>query len=152
MTGGPYPEVVCCVDRTEPSRVVESKAAALSRALGSRLRILHVMRPALSFVGGVTTRSKPSDALESELRDEAAAWLAERADADDGAELTLLEGAVPGEAICEWADRNPASVLVAGQCEKRHPRALGSTATYLSMHAPCDVLLVDASGGDAGGE
>ncbi|MDH3227242.1 MAG: universal stress protein [Thermoleophilia bacterium] len=148
MKGAPYPYIVCCVDRSEPSRVVEARAVALARGLGAQLRMLHVMRPARSFAGGVTARSKPTATLEGELRGEAAAWLLKHAGVEDGAELTLLEAALPGEAICEWAERHPVSVLVAGQCEKRYPRALGSTATYLSMHAPCDVLLVDASGGD----
>jgi len=146
VTGDPYPSIVCCVDRTEASRVVELRAVALARALQAGLRMLHVMRPPLSFVGGVTTRSKPPATLQGELRGETAAWLLKHAGAEYGAELTLLEGAFPGEAICDWAELHPASVIVAGRSEKGHPRALGSTATYLSLHAPSDVLLVDTRG------
>ena len=36
-------------------------------------------------------------------------------------------------------------LLVAGRSERRGLRSLGSTATYLSANAPCDVLLVDVS-------
>ena len=143
MTPGPYPDIVCCVDRSEASQVVELRAVALARSLRARLRMLHVMRPPRSFVGGVTTRSKPTATLEGELRGEAASWLLKHAGVEYGAELALLEAAFPGEAICDWAERHPASVIVAGRSERGHPRALGSTATYLSLHAPCDVLLVD---------
>jgi nucleotide-binding universal stress UspA family protein len=143
VTSEPYPDIVCCVDRSEASRVVEMRAVALARSLRARLRMLHVMRPPLSFSGGVTSRSKPVATLEGELRGEAAAWLLKHAGVEYGAELALLEAAFPGEAICDWAVRHPVSVIVAGRSEKGHPRALGSTATYLSMHAPCDVLLVD---------
>ena len=65
-------------------------------------------------------------------------------------EISLLEASFAGEAICDWATKHPVTVLVAGRNEKHHFWDLGSTATYLSGHAPCDLLLVDATADGTG--
>jgi K+-sensing histidine kinase KdpD len=74
MTGGPpYEAVACCVDRSEQSEAVEARASTLAEALGIPLWLVHVMKPAEAFTGGVTTRSVPMEELEGQLRGEAAA-------------------------------------------------------------------------------
>ena len=58
------------------------------------------------------------------------------------AEPVLLQGAHAGEAVCAWAADEGCDLLVAAPHSGRLRRTtVGSFAGYVSVHAPCSVLL-----------
>lgn len=62
----------------------------------------------------------------------------------EGATLQLVEGDDPAHALCEFAVKVDADVLVIGSSEKSFLRRLlvGSVMNHLVHHAPCPVLVV----------
>ena len=68
-------------------------------------------------------------------------WLAGIAKSVEGAEPVLLSGH-PGAAVCEWATRSDADLLVTSAHRGFVKRlALGSFAAYIAYHASCPVLV-----------
>jgi universal stress protein A len=141
MGAAGYTHVVCCADRRESFEGIEARAARAAALEGARLSIVHVVNPSMLIMGDSQSGQPLGGSTESRLKD-AESWLDECASRNPSSEGVILEGANAGEALCEWADKNDASLLVVGQREGDIMANLGSTANYLVRHAPCDVLVV----------
>jgi len=92
----------------------------------------------------VTSRGDLDAAVETSGDRLAAEHLVTTADALglDGAELMAVVGA-PGPAICQAAERLPATVVVIGTSGRSGLRRamMGSTSDHVVRHAPCPVLV-----------
>ncbi|MDH3227510.1 MAG: universal stress protein [Thermoleophilia bacterium] len=140
-----YTHVVCCVDGTDSSKSVEARAARAADLEGARLSVVHVVSPSMVVVGDSRSGKPVGGSTEARLQD-AQKWLDERASRDPSSAGVIIQSANAGEALCEWAKKNGASLLVVGQREGSILENLGSTANYVVRHAPCDILVVH--GGD----
>ncbi len=133
---GPYPHIACCLDESPGSHRALLEARRL-RAFGpGRLTIVHV-RPS-PIVYGESLALPPVDDLTAA----ASTWLNAQLEHVAGAESVLLSGHAGG-AVCDWALTAHPDLLIAGAHRGRLARlALGSFASYVAYHAPCNVLLV----------
>lgn len=142
--------ILACLDLTPLSEAVAEAAAALARATGARLTLLHAARtePVLSS-GGVGPsmghRVPPSDLLERRAKMER--WVerlrTEGANADGG---VLLCDEAPERFLVEEANALGATYLVIGsQGYGRVSEALvGSVTADVIRHARIPVLVVPA--------
>lgn len=107
------------------------------RELGpGRLSLVHVAPSPVIY--GESLGPPPEEVVSTAASD----WLAGFAKSVEGAEPVLLSGH-PGAAVCEWAERSDADLLVTSAHRGFVKRlALGSFAAYLAYHAPCPVLVV----------
>jgi len=142
---GSYERVACCVDLTERSRLVQARAAEVADMAGARLSIVHVTPPIATAPSGVIPTKSLGPGTAIDIRASLDAWIEELASHDPDAEAELVEGLGVGETLCEWSETNGISLMVLGSREGGVASALGSTASYMVRHAPCDVLIVRPS-------
>jgi nucleotide-binding universal stress UspA family protein len=142
MSIGSYERVACCVDLTDRSRLVQARAAEVADMAGARLTIVHVTPPPATAPSGVIpTSTTPAGAIV-DMHAHLDSWIEELASRDADADAVLIESLDVGHALCEWAEEDGISLIVMGAREGGAVTKLGSTATYMARHAPCDVLIV----------
>lgn len=128
MTAGPQPprRIAACVDDDEASDLALGEGARIRALTGGRLVALHA--------------APGADPAPPE-------WLRRRARGAPGAEpLTIPDRGHPAAAVCDWAEREGADLLVVAPHEGRAARLLlGSFASHLVHHAPSPVLVARPS-------
>ncbi len=140
MTGN-YNKIGCCIDDSEAATAAAGLAHLVARATGGQLLLVHVAPTPEAWLGGTEGWSTASLDAEASIREQAGAFLADQAQRID-AEPVLLQGAHAGEAVCAWATDAGCDLLVAAPHSGRLRRAtVGSFAGYVSVHAPCSVML-----------
>jgi nucleotide-binding universal stress UspA family protein len=142
MSNRGFERVACCVDLTERSRQVQARAAAVAAMAGAELTIVHVAPPPATAPSGVIPSVTTPAGTTIDIHASLDAWLEQLASRDPYARAELIEGLGVGETLCAWADSNRISLIVVGSREGGVAASLGSTASYLVRHAPCDVLVV----------
>ncbi|MDX6233437.1 MAG: hypothetical protein QOH68_2461 [Nocardioidaceae bacterium] len=144
-----YKNVVVGTDGSETAERAVADAAELAAASGARLIVVTAFTPAHDHEAGARAQAAPDD-----IR-----WmLADRNQAEEkarhGRELAKAAGA--GDVVVQTADGDPSDVLLAAAEDfgadlivvgsKGLTGAsrfiLGSVASGVSHHAPCDVLVV----------
>ena len=140
MTGD-YRKIGCCIDDSSAATGAAGLASLVARSTGAQLLLVHVApTPEAALVGMQGWSDAALDAEEA-IRTQVGALLREQAE-KIGAEPVLLQGAHAGEAVCAWATDEGCDLLVAAPHSGRWRRAaMGSFAGYVSVHAPCSVLL-----------
>jgi len=140
----PIETILVPVDFSPASRAAVVKAAALSKAIGGRLRLLHVVEiPSLPSIYGqplsfdlteITTRSLT--AMEDLVAD-----LQVETELETEAELLALPGHPATEIVAE-ATRSRAGLIVMPPHNRGHLGALltGRTTDQVVRRAPCPVL------------
>ncbi len=133
-----YKHIAVCVDRSDPAQAALKHAVALRDELGAeRLSVVHVAPWPMMYAGEAAGWAPDPSEIESA----AGSWLEEMTKTIPGSTSVLLEG-YPPVAVCDWAEENDVSVLIAASHRGLVERVLlGSFAGYLVRHAPCDVLL-----------
>ncbi|HKA13922.1 MAG TPA: universal stress protein [Myxococcota bacterium] len=140
-------------DFSEHARAALRMATDLARRFESRIHLLHVIQPPslayLAYGGAGTTVAEPVAMLE--LHQVAESALGEVAASIEGegprVEAHVVESASIPEAICEFAEKVAADLIVMGT----HGRTglahafLGSVAERTLRRAPCAVLTVRAN-------
>lgn len=145
--GTPYRHIGVCVSGGDADDRVLAHAAELRRATGAeKMSVLHVADippsvladPTLAGTGYGMTPYDPEPFVEGsrKLVEGMAATVPD-------ATAVLIEGGHAASAVCEWAERAGADLLVAGSHRGLWERVtLGSFASHLAHHAPCSILLV----------
>ena len=147
-----YQRILVPIDGSDASRQGLEQAMRLAKALGARLRLLHVMNQR-SWV----SPGSPPDVLRSvadELRGNAESLLHEAArsvrDRDIAVDTRLIEApdAEAGDYILSEARAWPAELIVCGTHGRRGIRRvlMGSDAEYVLRHSEVPVLLVHGQG------
>ena len=133
----------CCIDHSPAGRAVVAEGVRLRDAGGaSALCLVHALEPPAPLRAGPYTYVEPTEVVRSDE----GRWLDERAAAVPGATAVLLEGD-PAEAVCEWAARTGAGLLIVARRRGTVARALhGSFAGRVAQHAPCPVLVLRPPG------
>ena len=125
----PFGHIGCWVDGTASGAAALAMAVELWADANGRLSLLHATGP-----------SETRDAAG--LHDD---WLRGRGGALPGAEPVFLTGD-EGDAICDWAHREAADVIVVGAGAGRPPGlTAGRLVGQLLERAPCAVLVVDGA-------
>jgi universal stress protein A len=143
MSPDDYAHVACCVDRSEMSEPVQGRAAKIADLTGARLTLLHVITPSMVTIGDAG-----AERSAVERRKDAQRWLDGLVARYPTSTGVIIESGNIGEALDGWVAANDASLLIVGQREGDVLTALGSTASYVVRHAPCDVLVVNRGGRD----
>jgi nucleotide-binding universal stress UspA family protein len=134
----PYHSIICCVDGSDASDRALDEAVRLRRLGPGILQVVHV----LTIPGALAATPFAYTVPTPVLREEAERWLGDRLADVPEATAVYLEG-YPPQAICEWATKTGADLIVAAAHRGLVKRAmLGSFAAYVAYHAPCPVLLV----------
>lgn len=140
MTG--YRHLLLAVDLTEESRAVAEKGAALARAFGSELSVIHVIEPLSLAYGGDIPMDLSS--VQDQIHEQARAQLADFArDLGVPEDRQYLIFGRPESEIHRVARCREVDLVVVGS-HGRHGLALllGSTANGVLHGATCDVLAV----------
>ena len=138
-----YQNLLCLVDLSDENRVIVERAAELARHYGASLTLLHVVEPLPSYAANNIVL--PDDiAIEEQLTlsaKEALSKLTSEMGLDKA--TTLVEVGPTKNTILEITKDRKIDLIVIGR-HGRHgiARLLGSTATSVVHHAPCDVLTV----------
>ncbi len=145
-----YPNILVAIDGSDAARMGLAEAIRLAHALGSRIRLVHIVNktPWISPDVDRDVLQHLIDDLrgtgESLIRDATA----DVRDADIDADSRLIEalGADAGEIIVKEAASWPASLIVCGTHGRRglHRLLMGSDAEYIVRHGSVPVLLVRA--------
>lgn len=140
-----YREILLATDFSEPARHATEHAAALARAFGARLHLLHVVEE-MGYWEGFDLRHFPTPEVYEELRESARIALEdlrEEAAGPEGAETLVREGK-PSLEILRAAAEIPADVIVVGSHGQSGlaETLFGSTAEKVVRKAPCAVLVV----------
>jgi nucleotide-binding universal stress UspA family protein len=134
----PYAHIACCIEDSEGSAAALAEARRLRELGPGRLSLVHVASAGVTFGGGPEAPLAEAVGAYEASR----LWLDETASGVPGAEAVLLEGDPPS-AVVEWAGEEGPDLLVAASQRGFLERLLlGSFATYLTRHAPCNVLIV----------
>jgi nucleotide-binding universal stress UspA family protein len=152
--GPGYRRVACCIESSPASDAVVAEAVRLV-ADGGVLTLVHVVHTPVAVM------AVPVPDLGS-VRDDADRWMAERAErlraalaergTDAEVRTAILDGHA-GVAVCEWAGRAEADLIVAASHRGLFDRALlGSFAAYVAYHAPCAVHLARPGAGAGAAE
>jgi nucleotide-binding universal stress UspA family protein len=147
MAGPPgYERVACCIDDPEAGPAL-GEAVRIASLSAARLSLVHVAEPPGRFSGGRTAWTPPEDVLADEIAADARSWLERLAAGVGGAEVVVLQGFDPAEAILAWAGETRCDLLIV------HPhrrgvvhRVLGSVTARLAREAPCPVMVVPSQG------
>ncbi len=145
------------IDFSDVTEAVLARAAELGRALGARLRLLHVAAPEPDFVGFEVGPDSVRHSVAKELREDHRALQAHQdALRAQGLDATAL--LVPGsgaEKILEEAEQLGADMIVIGSHGHGalHALLVGSVCKGVLHGASCPVLVVPhpRSGGKAPG-
>jgi nucleotide-binding universal stress UspA family protein len=139
-------EIVVGVDSSDTARRAAEQAAELAHALGTTLHIVMSVKP-----GQGVNIAVGSDEFRTD-------WVTESLQFLDDLKLKLphdkitrstLEGD-PAKVLCDEARRLEARMIVVGNRRVQSAaRVLGSIASDVARHAPCDVLIVNTTGADA---
>jgi nucleotide-binding universal stress UspA family protein len=124
-------------------------AAALAKGSGAKLSVLSVYdydeikEPSLSPEMVVRYREDMMQRIDGSMEVKMKAFLAD-VEAMDLAITPMVRAGEPRKTIIEVAERWPADLLVIGAHSKRSVLdvMLGGTASYVSRHAPCPVIMV----------
>jgi nucleotide-binding universal stress UspA family protein len=138
--------IVVGVDGSDSSRLAAQRAAELVVHLGGRLHVLTAVdkadveecpdRPGASQV----TSGEVAEAIAADVANELRAVV-------PGVVSTVVQGR-PATALVEEARRVEASLIVVGNRRVQGiGRVLGSVATSVAAHAPCDVYIVKTVSG-----
>jgi nucleotide-binding universal stress UspA family protein len=125
--------VVCGVEDSAPSRAAAATAAALARATGARLQLVHVAGSTADAGAGRRLLQELAEALD-----------------DVEVECHAVGGGEPARQLALHAERAGARLLVVGQRGSSSGREalLGSVSARLAADAPCPVLVQpDAAAG-----
>jgi nucleotide-binding universal stress UspA family protein len=149
-----FKHIVVTTDLSPESYSAVSYAAHLAKGQGARLTVLHVPH-ALSLV--YTHFSPPVDMMniDEQIHDASLEaleeWVRRHLRRFDKVELALEEG-VPHEAICDFAERAGASLIVMATHGRRGfgHFMLGSVTERVIRRAPCPVLVVNPEAMDEG--
>ncbi|MFD1383834.1 universal stress protein [Rhodanobacter aciditrophus] len=137
-----YQHIVLAVDLTDYSILVANKAAAICKAFGGNLTIVHVIE-SLNYAYGGDVPIDVSD-IQEQLETTAKERMSVLADQLDipVQETIITQGGIESE-IHRIAEENNSDLIVVGS-HGRHGLALllGSTANGVLHGAPCDVLAV----------
>lgn len=129
------------VDGSDSSRRAAHRAAELAVHLGAQLHVLTAVDKAT--VEEIPDRPGGSQVTSGELAEAIAADVAEEL---RGAMPTVTSKALtgrPSSALVDEAIRMDASLIVVGNRRVQGVgRVLGSVATSVAAHAPCDVYIV----------
>lgn len=138
---GRYSTVACCIDETAAAADAMGLARIVASASEARLLLVHVAPTPEAWLGGMEGWSEATLDVEEDIRQRAGQSLEAQA-TRIGAEAVLLQGGHAAEAVCAWATDQDCDLLVAAPHSGRLRRAtIGSFAGYISLHAPCSVLL-----------
>ena len=144
-----FAHLVCCIDDSPAASAALTEAVRLREAAGpGRLTLLRTVSPPRPFRMRALTRLLPAPRAQSR---QARGRLEAAAARTPGATPVLLTG-VPSD-IPAWADANDADMIVIGtHGDRSGPRALGTFAHTVCLHATTPVLLVPPApaGGAAG--
>lgn len=136
-----YRKIGCCIDDSAAAAEAAGLARLLANGTGGQLLLVHVAPTPEAWLVGMDGWNSASLDAEQAIREQAGALLNEQAKKID-AEPVLLQGAHAGEAVCAWAADEGCDLLVAAPHSGRLRRTtVGSFAGYVSVHAPCSVLL-----------
>jgi nucleotide-binding universal stress UspA family protein len=137
----PFAHIASCLDDSPAARQALAEAGRMRELRPGRLSAVHVA-PLPAPTTQVIPGSTPEDPLA--LTEAAEAWLrAQVAELAPDAEPVVLTDEDPASAVCEWAAEAGVDLLVTAAHRGAVERALlGSFASHLAHHAPCDVWLV----------
>lgn len=138
--------IIVGVDHSETAHLAAVRAAELAKALDQPLHLVMAVKPGKSlsaqvgadhfFDDWVTNASRFLHTMKAEL------------DVDNT--TTALGGTDPAKSLCDEATRIGASMIVVGNKRVQGAkRVLGSIATAVTRHAPCDVLVAFTVGQEA---
>ena len=135
----PFQTIGCCVDHSPAGLAVAAEGVRLRDASGdAALHLVHVIEQPPVLHAGPFTYVEPAAVVHSDEDH----WLHARVAKIPGAEGVLLEGD-PADAVCEWAARAGADLLIVARHRGPLARALrGSFAGRVAEHAPCPVLVL----------
>ena len=133
------------VDGSESSRKAATVAAGLAASTGAALHVLTAVDPRSH--GGQAEPGRPFDDTRSLTPGEAAEAIAAEVAGSLGSVVPHVESSPiqgkPAEALVEEAKRLGADLIVVGNRRVQGiGRILGSVASDVSQHAPCDVYIV----------
>jgi nucleotide-binding universal stress UspA family protein len=132
--------VVVGVDGSESSRTAARAAAALAEATGATLHVVVAFDRLVTGEVAIDNEQVFTSSLDSARR--LAAEVAEEVAPDGATSVAALVGK-PHEVLLAEARRLDASVIVVGNRRMQGPgRLLGSVASSVAHHAPCDVYIV----------
>jgi nucleotide-binding universal stress UspA family protein len=139
-----YETIVVATDFSDAAEVAARGAAALAKAWGSRVELVHALLPnryAAEMLPG--SESEVTERLD-EAAQAALTRTAERNFADVEVKTILLHGTRPADAVAKHAETIGASLCVVGtQGRTGLARMLiGSVAETVVRLAPCDVLCI----------
>ncbi len=143
--GPGYRHVACCVEGSLAHKAVVAAGMRMLADTDATLTLLHVVtQPIAMMATPAPDISGLFDSAEHWLKDtvnetQAALHAAGSTSKVDG---VLLEGH-PGISVVSWARDSNVDLVVAASHRGHFDRALlGSFATYVAYHSPCDVHLV----------
>jgi nucleotide-binding universal stress UspA family protein len=133
------------VDGSESSRRAATVAAELAASTGATLHVLTAVDPRSH--GAQREPGRPAGDLGSATPGEAAEAIAAEVAGSLGSVVPHVESSPiqgkPAEALVEAAKRLGADLIVVGNRRVQGiGRILGSVATDVAQHAPCDVYIV----------
>lgn len=141
----PYRKIIIAVDFSDSSKKVAERARSIAEAESAEMTLIHAteyLSPL--YFGDEPVPSPDWLLLEDQLVEKAERSLQEFAKemAMESVPRVVLRGA-PGHEIVEVANAQGADLIVLGAHGRRGlQRLLGSTASSVINHAPCDVLAV----------
>ena len=132
-------------------------AVCLAKGCGGKLSVLSVYdygkikEPSLSAEMAARYREDLMQRIDAQMETRIKAFLAGVQEMDL-AITPMIQAGEPRRTIIEVAERLPADLLVIGADGTRRVLdvVLGSTAAYVSRHAPCPVLMVTPRGSRGG--
>lgn len=134
--------IVVGVGGTDPDQVAARRAAELASALGAALHVVvafHHHENAMAVESGGRPLSFSLAEESTQIADKVVMSLRERVP-------TITSAAVearPADALVQEASRLDASLIVVGNRRMQGvARVLGSVASAVAHHAPCDVYIV----------
>ena len=145
-----YTNILVAIDGSDTAEQALTQAIDLAKALGSRIRLVHVATESDSIPADLP--GVDIQAILQHVHDSGAAILARARDrvstAGVAVETRLVEAwsGQPGEEVIQQARQWPADLIVCGTHGRRGLRRIlmGSDAEFVLRHTPVPVLLVRA--------
>lgn len=143
----PYRRIACCIDRDGMEDILVEEALALAAGGTGVVHVVHVLAPVRAIATGPYAYVHPP----AESREEVEAWLDEVAARHPGVASTRILDGDPVRAVCDWAVRWGADLLVAAARRRLFERVVvGGFASRIAYRAPCAVLLIHGGATVAG--